>query len=227
MPTLLITIIPSLLIVSFFVFSDKFKEPKKQIIKIFGYGVIITFIAGWLNYFLINFFSKNFGTNAAINESFLSAAFVEEGLKFLVLFYFVYEMKDFNERMDGLVYGICVSLGFATLENIDYVYWQNIQDFTSYEIAIWRSFSAIPAHGAFGLIMGYFFMKYSFVQKKNNLLFCFLFPYLLHGSYNYFLHFNFYISLVIIILAWIVGLRLFFNLKDAQKRKKREYERKI
>ena len=78
-------------------------------------------------------------------------------------------MQDFNERMDGLVYGICVSLGFATLENIDYVYWQNIQDFTSHEIAILRSFSAIPAHGAFGLIMGYFFMKYSFVQKKNNL----------------------------------------------------------
>ena len=51
MPTLLITIIPSLLIVSFFVFSEKFKEPKKQIIKIFGYGIIITFIAGWLNYF--------------------------------------------------------------------------------------------------------------------------------------------------------------------------------
>ena len=31
-------------------------------------------------------------------------------------------MKDFNEPVDGIVYGVSVSLGFATLENIYYVY---------------------------------------------------------------------------------------------------------
>ena len=31
-------------------------------------------------------------------------------------------MKDFNEPIDGVVYGITSSLGFATLENLYYVY---------------------------------------------------------------------------------------------------------
>ena len=38
------------------------------------------------------------------------------------MYYAVYKMKDFNEPMDGIVYGVCASLGFATLENIYYVY---------------------------------------------------------------------------------------------------------
>ena len=31
-------------------------------------------------------------------------------------------VKAFNEPMDAIVYGTVVSLGFATLENYDYVY---------------------------------------------------------------------------------------------------------
>ena len=45
--------------------------------------------------------------------------------------------------MDGIVYGVTVSLGFATLENIFYVYGQGFND--PYSIAILRSISAIPA----------------------------------------------------------------------------------
>ena len=56
------------------------------------------------------------------NFFFLSAAPVEEVLKFTVLYSLVYKMKDFNEPIDGIVYGVTVSLGFATLENIYYVY---------------------------------------------------------------------------------------------------------
>ena len=31
-------------------------------------------------------------------------------------------MREFNEPLDGVVYGVCASLGFATLENLYYVY---------------------------------------------------------------------------------------------------------
>ena len=92
-------------------------------------------------------------------------------------------MKDFNEPIDGIVYGVTVSLGFATLENIYYVY--VLSDYfgtTSQGLAILRSFSAIPAHGIFGATMGYFFMKYTFIKKENNLALCMIVPILLHGS---------------------------------------------
>ena len=88
------------------------------------------------------------------------------------MYFLVYKMKDFNEPTDGIVYGVCASLGFATLENIYYVY--ALSDYfetTSLSLAIARAFSAVPAHAAFGALMGYFFMKYSFIAKKDNLFF--------------------------------------------------------
>ena len=227
MPLLLATIFPSIFIVLFFVKSDRFKEPPKEIIKIFFFGILITIPAYFLNTYLSEIW---FSTNAseAIISSFLTAAPVEEGLKLSVLYFFVYKMKDFNEPIDGIVYGVTVSLGFATLENIYYVYLlADYFETTSMTLAILRSFSAIPAHAVFGVFMGYFFMKYAFIKKGDNLIFAFLIPFVLHGCYNLFTSSNFIISLILIIISWIIALRMFARLKKTQKTKRREYEKKI
>ena len=227
MNTLLITILPSILIVTFFVKSDRFQEPNSQIIKIFFYGILICFPAYYLNTVLGNIYASR-GVSESLISSFLTAAPVEEILKFSVLYSLVYKMKDFNEPIDGLVYGVTVSLGFATLENIYYVYvLSDYFETTSRALAIGRSFSSIPAHGIFGATMGYFFMKYSFIGKKNNLALCMIAPILLHGAYNFFAHSYFIISLLIIIISWVVLLRAFSRLKKSQKNKKQEYEKKI
>ncbi len=227
MVTLLITILPSLLIVTFFVKSDRFPEPTKEIIKIFFYGIFLCFPAFYLNSALGNVYDKTaIGDN--LISSFLSAAPVEEVLKFTVLYSLVYKMKDFNEPIDGIVYGVTVSLGFATLENIYYVYiLSDYFDTTSRSLAILRSFTAIPAHGVFGATMGYFFMKYAFVQKQNNLAMCLIVPILLHGFYNFFASSYFIISLLIVIISWIVLFNAFSRLKKSQIKKKKEYEKKV
>jgi len=227
MATLLITILPSLLIVTFFVKSDRFPEPTKQIVKIFFYGILICFPAYLLNTALIGVYA-NTEIYDGLVSSFLSAAPIEEVLKFTVLYSLVYKMKDFNEPIDSIVYGVTVSLGFATLENIYYVYFLNDYfDTSSQSLAVLRSFSAIPAHGVFGATMGYFFMKYSFVKKQNNLALSMVVPILLHGSYNFFAHTYFIVSLLIVIISWVVVLRSFARLKKSQKKKKREYEKKV
>ena len=228
MQLLLATILPSILIILFFVYSDKFKEPRSEIIKVFFYGILITIPAYFLNTFLSNFFYENTRVGEGLISSFLTAAPVEEGLKLFVLYYFVYKMKDFNEPVDGIVYGVTVSLGFATLENIYYVYLlADYFDTSSMSLALVRSFSAVPAHAVFGLFMGYFFMKYSFVKKGDNLFFAFIIPFALHGCYNLFTISNFFVSLALILISWIVGLRLFSGLKKTQKRKRKENEKKI
>ena len=51
MSLLLVTILPSILIILFFVNSDKFKEPKSEIIKVFIFGILITIPAYILNTF--------------------------------------------------------------------------------------------------------------------------------------------------------------------------------
>ena len=43
MALLLATILPSILIILFFVYSDKFKEPRGEIIKVFIYGIFYIF----------------------------------------------------------------------------------------------------------------------------------------------------------------------------------------
>jgi len=227
MTTLLITILPSLLIVAFFVKSDRFPEPTSQIIKIFMFGVFLCIPAFLINTEL-SYIYANTDIDEALISSFLSAAPVEEVLKFTVLYSLVYKMKDFNEPIDGIVYGVTVSLGFATLENIYYVYFlSDYFDTTSQSLALLRSFSAIPAHGIFGATMGYFFMKYAFIKKENNLALCMIVPILLHGAYNYFAYNFFIIALLIVIISWIVLIRAFSRLKKSQRRKRKEYEKKI
>ena len=191
MNLLLATILPSLLIIFIFVSSDKFKEPTKEIIKVFLYGILITIPAYFMNTYLSEIW---YSTNASegLISSFLTAAPVEESLKLAVLYFFVYKMKDFNEPIDGIVYGVTVSLGFATLENIYYVYLlADYYETSSMAMAYGRSFSAVPAHAVFGVYMGYFFMKYSFIKKGDNLFFAFIVPFVLHGCYNLFVSSNF------------------------------------
>ena len=55
--------------------------------------------------------------------SFIVAGVVEEGLKELVLIPNLLKEKSFNERLDGIIYSVFLSLGFATIENIIYIYY--------------------------------------------------------------------------------------------------------
>ena len=49
MALLLVTILPSILIILFFVYTDRFKEPIGEIIIVFFYGILITIPAYFLN----------------------------------------------------------------------------------------------------------------------------------------------------------------------------------
>ena len=222
---LLITIIPPILIVIIFAASDKFKEPNKEIILVFICGILITIPAFLLNTYLYDFYLNYSFISKGLAESFLSAAVVEEGLKFLILFFVVYRLREFNEPMDAIVYGVCASLGFAMLENIYYVYYLDLGE--PIYVALTRMFITIPAHGIFGAMMGYFFMRYVFIHKSKSLFFSLLIPYFLHGFYNYYISINFFISLALVIVSWFIGIKLILKLKEEQRLKKREYGKKV
>ena len=224
---LLVTILPPVLIVIIFAVSDKFKEPNKEIFLVFITGILITIPAYIANTFLHDLYLNYSFISRSLAESFLSAAVVEEGLKFLVLYFVVYRLREFNEPMDAIVYGVCVSLGFATLENIFYIFYSDFGIEPIY-LSILRGFTTIPAHAIFGVMMGYFFMRYVFIHKSKSLFLSFLIPYLLHGFYNYFIGINYFvISLALIIVSWFIGIKLFLKLRQEQRLKRREYEKKI
>ena len=222
MSTLLITIVPSLLILIYFFLSDKFKEPKGTIALVFSLGVLICLPAGIINQFMEANFSNIFSER--LLYSFLGPAWGEEILKFLILYTIVLKRNEFNEPMDGIVYGVVASLGFATYENYDYVFrLAETWDIDPAQMALWRSYSAVPMHGLNGCLMGFYFGKYAFTNNKKFLILCLLVPFLMHGFYNFL---DYPYSLLVVIILLIYALILHSDLKKLQKSKKKESETK-
>ena len=215
--TLLLTLAPPVLIVYFFVKSDKFEEPTSLILKSFFAGILLCFPAGSLNYYLIwsssdpNFFS-------------FLAGIVEESLKFLVLFLYIKPKENFNEPYDAIVYGTSISLGFAALENLEYVYLSYLGD--PLIISIIRAFSAIPMHACCGIIMGFYFGLYVFRGERIQILKALLIPMSLHAIYNYFTNLGILFIFVLVFMIFM-SYKLFFKVKIKQQEKNKEEEHKI
>lgn len=206
----LTTIAPSIILIYYFFTSDKYREPISTIIKITFYGVLLCFPAIYGNQFA----SSLVGWETAV---FTGVPIVEEGLKFFIFYKFVCNSKEYDEPMDAIVYAVCISLGFATLENITYVY--NSGASAAMYVAILRGLTAVPAHALFGLTMGLMFINYSFIKKSNhNLLMCFIYPALMHGVYNFLgVHTNVFIVIIILIITWRIQLSKFRNFKELQQ----------
>jgi len=171
----ILTFFPPLLILLYVIKSDKFPEPISCILKIFTLGIFLTIPAGYLNQILI--------FNSEEDLTYL-AGLTEESLKFFAFLFFVSKSFNFNERMDAIVYGVLISLGFATLENYQYVYFL-FPDVDSHTVAIFRVFTAIPLHAFCGVIMGYYFGLHYFDHKPHYLFLAFFIPVITHAIYNF------------------------------------------
>ena len=210
----LTTIAPSILLLYYFFNSDKYREPLSSVLKITFYGVLICLPAVYGNQFAASIL----GWKVA---SFTGVPIVEEGLKFLIFYKFVCASKEYDEPMDAIVYAVCISLGFATLENIQYVY--NLSAPSEAMLtAIIRGFTAVPAHALFGLTMGLLFINYTYIKKSNyNLFLCALYPVILHGSYNFLVGYaNILLVILFLFFTWKMQLRKFKIIKEIQNKRK-------
>ena len=118
-------------------------------------------------------------------EAFFVAGFLEEFVKFQVVMWLAYSNIHFDEIMDGIVYTIMASLGFACLENILYVVGQ------SWGMALARALTAVPFHACCSGIMGYYIGRAKFAasreQEKRFLLQGLAWGVALHGVYDFLL----------------------------------------
>jgi protease PrsW len=176
-------IAPGVCIAVYIYLKDKHeREPVGLLIKSFFYGMLSIPIT-----LLISFPISKI---APINETdlteqavhaFLIVALVEEFSKFIFVRGILYRNANFNEPFDGIVYSVMVGMGFATLENIMYVYTEG------WGVAILRMFTAVPAHASFAVLMGYYLGLAKFVHKKSHYGWYALgIATLFHGAYDYF-----------------------------------------
>ena len=185
--TFLLAVTPPLLIVAYIIKADRFPEPKGTCFLTFVAGTIIIVPAAILNDKLIPDASYAY-----------LAGFTEETLKFLTIYFYVSRSTNFDEPMDAIVYGTLVSLGFATFENLQYVYYSGGSPDA---VAIIRAFTAIPLHACCGIIMGYYFGLYMFKNKDTlNLFKSLFFAIGFHAVYNYFATRNVFLMIVVLII---------------------------
>ena len=186
MNLILLAVAPIILIIIYIYIKDKFeKEPWRLLAKNFILGatlsVFLTFILHLLLSSVLPEMSENKLSHTFV-RAFILVALVEEFSKFIVVKKFAQNHQEFNEPFDGIVYSVMVSMGFAALENVLYVFSYG------YSVGFLRAFTAVPAHATFAILMGYFMGKAKFSKNKNLLnLLGLSIATLFHGAYDFFL----------------------------------------
>ncbi|MCR4421287.1 MAG: PrsW family glutamic-type intramembrane protease [Exilispira sp.] len=182
-----LAIAPGVFLIIYFYLLDKYEpEPVRKVLVSFFLGFISAIIAVVLEILLestiLNMFSGFF---VQIIKAFIVVGLVEESSKYFMVMVGPYKSSQFNEIMDGIVYTVAVSLGFATFENIFYV----IKG--GFSVGIMRAILSVPAHSFFAAIMGFYIGRAKFAYNKTQkYVFLFLAISLssfFHGLYDYIL----------------------------------------
>ena len=225
---LVLALAPTIGIILWIYLKDKYdREPIIVLGKFFILGVFISIIAITLESILIKVNIFN-GYSNLIYMSFIVAALVEEGLKAIVLIPNLLREKNFNEKLDGIIYSIFLSLGFATVENIIYIIYEDAN--TALQLGITRALISVPAHMMFAITMGYYISKYRFtnssVKKREYIILSILLPILLHGFFDFILMIEYKWSillfLVYLVFLWKINLD---KLDDYERNSKKRFFR--
>lgn len=215
---LILAVAPGFFILWYIYNKDKYeREPKGLIVATFFIGVGVAVPAGLIEYFFEWATGMPMTGNmlGAFIGSFLVVAPVEEVAKFLSVRLKAYNAPSFNEVMDGIVYSVAGALGFATIENVFYVF--------EYGTAtgIFRALFSVPLHALCGGIIGYYLgmNKVHKGEKKYFLAAGLMIAILFHGAYDFVLFTETYLGILIVpIMVWLFIVykkRLFVALKDS------------
>lgn len=181
---LLLAIAPAVAIIQYIYHKDKHeKEPRRMLFFAFCLGVVSIVPAIIGSTIGSQYFSISTDPLMTAAYAFGVVAFSEELAKFLFLRFVMYKKKDFNEPYDGIIYSVMVGMGFATFENIMYVFQYGAGT------GFLRMFTEVPAHAVFGIAMGYYIGLDKFAKDAKHWLALrgLIVAIMLHGAYDFFL----------------------------------------
>lgn len=213
MAAMLAAILPAIVLIAYLYWYDrKNPEPLSLIFK----GFLCGFLSAGALFILWDFFPTYFlwandgvSVLARIKHAFCSAAFAEETVKLLMLWVLVSKNPYFDEKFDGMLYAVCVGMGFATHENIDYVFVKGGNNW--HEIAAVRAVLTVPMHYFCAVVMGY---RYSIAKFNTTqgwkrvwqLSTIWTFPVLIHGTFDAIVmnkHWNIYTNITLTIVVFV------------------------
>ncbi len=185
-----LAIVPVILLCKYIYNKDVDKEPKKLLKRVFVWGMLAVIPILLLELGIDKVISTN--DNSSLLQlfaaTFIGVALIEEGFKWLVVYYAVYKHREFNHAYDGIVYSVYASLGFAVVENFFYV----ING--GFGVGLLRAFVTVPAHACDAVLMGYFLGRSKQAEFNNNqvalnrnMALSLLIPITAHALYDYFI----------------------------------------
>lgn len=179
---ILAAVAPAIVLAIIMIRKDRRPEPIGWLLGAVGLGVLVGPAVLLLAYLVLPDISTDTFLGAFLS-SFIDAAIPEEALKFAALYFLAKRCKHFDEMFDGIVYAVCIGMGFAGLENILYLFGADDEWIS---VGISRALLSVPMHYFFAIIMGAFFSR-GWFDKRNRTLYlsaALLLPVLVHGLYD-------------------------------------------
>jgi len=215
----LIALGPGVFWLIFYRWKDKEEpEPLRLVFKIFIWGMLATIPAALLE-FVVDYimpYSLNESISQIIWGTFLVIAPIEEYLKYLVIKRKVYKRPEFDQRLDGIIYGIVAGLGFASLENVMATLGSGPS------IILLRFFSATLMHAFASGIVGYYLGRARFNPKRAKSLIRrgLLIAIIIHGAYNFVITIGISVTIPLLVIIVIGGFVTLNQLIKGLKRRR-------
>lgn len=185
-------IAPVAIALGYIIYKDSVKrEPLKWLVKGLWFGVLSAFVSFLFSVpagviFDLEEDPEVYGSFlSAFADAFLQASIPEELAKWIMLWLLLRRNPYFDEKFDGIVYSVCIGLGFAGLENVMYLF-EGLDDGSWLSTGIARALFSIPGHFFFAVLMGYYYSIHYFgidrgLMAKVKIL---AVPILAHGLYD-------------------------------------------
>lgn len=184
--TIALAVIPAIILFVVIYRKDRLHaEPIGQLAKAFLLGIASVFVSlvfviplGLMGLYV----DEPTSVMDCVRFSLFAAALPEESAKLFMLWLAVRKNPYFDERMDGIVYAVCVALGFAATENIFYLIGTGGEELFS--LAISRGLYSVPGHFGFGVLMGYYYSLVKFNGSRKFRPMVLIAPVLAHTIFN-------------------------------------------
>jgi len=224
---LILAVLPVIVLAAYIYKKDKYeKEPLGML----AYAFFLGILAIPLDLLVVGMINAIIPGSTVFYSAFFEAGIPEEFCKWALFMLIIWRNKNFNEFFDGIVYATFISLGFACIENIMYVF--NTESFgMAFRTGIMRALLSVPGHFLFAVIMGYFLGLAKFRPEKRGkyLRLSLICPMLAHGIFDYLLMLSdafteenvawigsllFIIFIYLDVKMWKIGLRQIAKMQE-------------
>ena len=158
-----LALIPALIWLGVFYVQDRLEpEPKGFILGVFVLGALLAQAVGIplvRDVFRVQDWLPYHGPWIDLLGSILVIGVIQEYLKYAGIRFSVFASAEFDERVDGIIYGATIGLGFATLLHIDYVIGSGG---VRLDVGVIHIVVSTLAHASFAGVSGYFLGRAKF-----------------------------------------------------------------